>query len=130
MSARDMDYVDFCYVPQHQEAMHARLGNWARWVRIRPHGWQTHPMWRKSLTSRQWDVEPHISTATDLLDALLIERTVSKLPEKHRDALRWFYVLRADPAGTARRLEVSRAGLMELVCDGRAMVANRATVTK
>jgi len=130
MSGRDMDYVDFCYVPQHQEAMHARLGNWARWVRIRPHGWQTHPMWRKSLTSRQWDIEPHISTATDLLDALLIERTVSKLPEKHRDALRWFYVLRADPAGTARRLEVSRAGLMELVCDGRAMVANRATVTK
>ena len=130
MSARELDYVDFCYVPQHQEAMHARLGNWARWVRIRPHGWQTHPMWRKSLTSRQWDVEPHISTATDLLDALLIERTVSKLPEKHRDALRWFYVLRADPAGTARRLEVSRAGLMELVCDGRAMVANRATVTK
>ena len=130
MSARDMDYVDFCYVPQHQEAMHARLGNWARWVRIRPHGWQTHPMWRKSLTSRQWDIEPHISTATDLLDALLIERTVSKLPEKYRDALRWFYVLRADPAGTARRLEVSRAGLMELVCDGRAMVANRATVTK
>ena len=130
MSARDMDYVDFCYVPQHQEAMHARLGNWARWVRIRPHGWQTHPMWRKSLTSRQWDIEPHISTSTDLLDALLIERTVSKLPEKHRDALRWFYVLRADPAGTARRLEVSRAGLMELVYDGRAMVANRATVTK
>ena len=130
MSGRDMDYVDFCYVPQHQEAMHARLGNWARWVRIRPHGWQTHPMWRKSLTSRQWDIEPHISTATDLLDALLIERTVAKLPEKHRDALRWFYVLRADPAGTARRLEVSRAGLMELVCDGRAMVANRATVTK
>lgn len=129
MSGRDMDYVDFCYVPQHQEAMHARLGNWARWVRIRPHGWQTHPMWRKSLTSRQWDVEPHISTATDLLDALLIERTVSKLPEKHRDALRWFYVLRADPAGTARRLEVSRAGLLELVCDGRSMVANRATVT-
>ena len=102
-----MDYVDFCYVPQHQEAMHARLGNWARWVRIRPHGWQTHPMWRKSLTSRQWDIEPHISTATDLLDALLIERTVSKLPEKHRDALRWFYVLRADPAGTARRLRRS-----------------------
>ena len=125
MSARELDYVDFCYVPQHQEAMHARLGNWARWVRIRPQGWQTHPMWRKSLTSRQWDIEPHISTATDLLDALLIERTVSKLPCKHRDALRWFYVLRADPAGTARRLEVSRAGLMELVCDGRAMVGNR-----
>ena len=130
MSGRDMDYVDFCYVPQHQEAMHARLGNWARWVRVRPHGCQTHPMWRHSVTPRGWDIDPHISTALDTLDALLIERTVSQLPEKHRDALRWFYVLRADPAGTARRLEVSRAGLMELVCDGRAMVANRATVTK
>ena len=125
MSGRDMDYVDFCYVPQHQEAMHARLGNWARWVRVRPHGCQTHPMWRHSVTPRGWDIDPHISTALDTLDALLIERTVSQLPEKHRDALRWFYVLRADPAGTARRLEVSRAGLMELVCDGRAMVGNR-----
>ena len=125
MSARELDYVDFCYVPPEQEQMHERMGNWARWVRVRPHGWQTHAMWRNAKTPRQWDVEPNISTATDLLDALLIERTVAKLPEKHRDALRWHYVLRADPAGTARRLEVSRAGLMELVCDGRAMVGNR-----
>ena len=130
MSARELDYVDFCYVPQHQEAMHARLGNWARWVRVRPHGLATHPMFRNAKTPRSFDIDPHISTALDTLDALLIERTVSKLPEKHRDALRWFYVLRADPAGTERRLEVSRAGLMELVCDGWAMVANRATVTK
>jgi DNA-directed RNA polymerase specialized sigma24 family protein len=130
MSARDMDYVDFCYVPQHHEAMHARLGNWARWVRVRPHGCQTHPMWRHSVTPRGWDIDPHISTALDTLDALLIERTVSQLPEKHRDALRWHYVRKADPAGMARRLGVSLAGLLELVCDGRAMVANRATVTK
>ena len=130
MSGRDMDYVDFCYVPQHQEAMHARLGNWARWVRVRPHGCQTHPMWRHSVTPRGWDIDPHISTALDTLDALLIERTVSQLPEKHRDALRWHYVRKADPAGMARRLGVSLAGLLELVCDGRAMVANRATVTK
>jgi len=130
MAARELYYVDFCYVPPQQEAMHTRLGNWARWVRVRPHGWAIHPMWRAAVTPRSWDIDPHISTALDTLDALLIERTVSQLPEKHRDALRWFYVLRADPAGTARRLEVSRAGLMELVCDGRAMVANRATVTK
>ena len=125
MSARELDYVDFCYVPQHQEAMHARLGNWARWVRIRPHGWATHPMFRNAKTPRSFDIDPHISTALDTLDALLIERTVSKLPCKHRDAIRWQYVLRADPAGMARKLGVSRAGLMELVCDGRAMVGNR-----
>ena len=125
MSGRDMGYVDFCYVPQHQEAMHARLENWARWVRIRPHGWQTHPMFRNAKTPRSFDIDPHISTALDTLDALLIERTVSKLPCKHRDAIRWQYVLRADPAGMARKLGVSRAGLLELVCDGRTMTQNR-----
>ena len=125
MSGRDMDYVDFCYVPQHQEAMHARLGNWARWVRVRPHGWATHPMFRNAKTPRSFDIDPHISTALDTLDALLIERTVSKLPEKHRDALRWHYVRKADPAGMARRLGVSLAGLLELVCDGRTMTQNR-----
>ena len=125
MSGRDMDYVDFCYVPPEQEQMHERMGNWARWVRVRPHGWQTHPMWRQSRTPRSFDIDPHISIALDTLDALLIERTVSKLPEKYRDALRWQYVLRADPAGMARKLGVSRSGLLNLVCDGRTMTQNR-----
>lgn len=124
MAARELDYVDFCYVPPHQEAMHARLGNWARWVRVRPHGWATHPMWRAAVTPRQWDIDPHIKTALDSLDALLIERTVAKLPEKHRDALRWHYVRRVDPAGMARTLAVSRAGLLELVIAGRTMTQN------
>lgn len=125
MAARELDYVDFCYVPPNQESMHARMNNWARWVRVRPHGWQTHPMWRGSVTPRSWDIDPHIRTALDTLDALLIERTVSKLPEKHRDALRWHYVRRVDPAGMARTLAVSRAGLLELVISGRTMTQNR-----
>lgn len=123
---RVTEMVDYCYVSLEHELIHARLTNWARWVKVRPHGWFTHPMWRKSLTSRQWDIEPHISTALDVLDALLIERTVSKLPEKHRDACRWFYVRKADPAGMARKLGVSRAGLLELVVTARTMVSNRA----
>ena len=118
------EIVDFNHVPDHQKEIDERLRNWARWVSVRPHGWQTHPMWRAARTNRQWDVEPHISTALDSLDALLIERTVSKLPAQHRDALRWCYVLRVDPLGMARKLGVSREGLFGLVCDGRAMVGN------
>lgn len=116
--------VDFNYVPPHQTAIHERLTNWSRWVRVRPHGWQTHPMWRAARTNRQWDIDPHIHVDCDTLDALLIERTVSKLPEKHRTATRWAYVLGNDPMGMARSLGVSRAGLLELICTGRTMVGN------
>lgn len=121
------EIVDFNHVPTHQIEIDARLCNWARWVRVRPHGWQTHPMWRMYQSkARQWEADPHIPTALDTLDALLIERTVSKMPEKHRDAVRWHYVLRADPLGMARKLGVSREGLFGLVCDGRVMVGNLA----
>ena len=123
------DYVDFNYVPPHQEAMHDRLNNWARWVRVRGHGWQTHPMFRQAKTPKTLDVDAHISTALDTLDALLIERTVSRMPEKHKEALRWHYVRASDPLGMARKLAVSRAGLLELVIGGRTMVGDRATVT-
>ena len=125
MLMRVTETVDYCYVSLEHELIHARLLNWGRWVRVRPHGWSTHPMFRNAKTPRSFDIDPHISTALDTLDALLIERTVSKLPEKHRDALRWHYVRKADPAGMARKLGVSRAGLLDLVCDGRAMVGNR-----
>lgn len=118
--------VDYNYVPPHQDAIHERLRNWSRWVRVRPHGWQTHPMWRKALTSRQWDVDPYIHVACDTLDALLIERTVSKIAEKNRAAIRWAYVAGNDPMGMARSLGVSREGLLELICVGRTMVCNTA----
>ena len=116
--------VDFHYVPPHQTAIHERLRNWSRWVRVRPHGWQTHPMWRKALTSRQWDTDPHIHVECDTLDALLIERTVSKLPEQHRGAIRWYYVSGHNPQGMARSVGASCSGLLELVCTGRTMVGN------
>lgn len=124
MSGRDMDYVDFCYVPQHQEAMHARLGNWARWVRIRPHGWQTAPMFRMYISkARQWET-PALHEPLDTLDAMAIEKAVSQLPSKHREATRWSYVFRGNPARVASSLGVNKQGLLELVCDARNMVKN------
>lgn len=117
-------FVDYNHVHPEHEAIHARLENWRRWVTVRPHGWQTAPMFRLYQSkARQWHA-PVIQNHVDTLDALKIERAVSRLPTKNREAIRWCYVFAGNPLGMARRLAVSRAGLLELIEDGRRMVAN------
>ena len=117
--------VDYNYIKPEHEAIHARLENWERWVRVRPHGWFTHPMWRNSRTSRQWEVSPYIGVPVNTIDAALMEKAVYALPEKHREAVRWWYVYRRDPVAVARNLGVSKQGLADLVEAGRTMLKNR-----
>ena len=117
--------VDYNRIAAHHQAIHARLVNWERWVRVRPHGWVTHPMFRNFRASKQWEASPHISTPVDTLDAALMEKAVYALPEKHREALRWWYVYRRDPVAMARNLGVSKQGLADLVEAGRTMLNNR-----
>lgn len=126
MEAVKTRMVDFHRIKDEHAEIDARMNNWRRWVSVRSHGWHTHPMWRNVLTSRQWDTDPHINTTVDTLDAMLIERTVSQLPHKHREAVRWHYVGGHDVIGMARALGVSRHGLYEMVCDALTMVQNRA----
>ena len=33
--------VDYHYVAEGHETIHTALENWARWVRVKPSGWQT-----------------------------------------------------------------------------------------
>ena len=122
---RVTEIVDYNHVQDRHQAIHARLENWRRWVIVRPHGWFTHPMWRDSRTSRQWEVSPYIGVPVDTLDAALMEKAVYALPEKHREAVRWWYVYRRDPAAMARSLGVSKQGLADLVEAGRTMLQNR-----
>ena len=122
---RIQETVDYHYIKPEHEAIHARLENWERLVRVRPHGWFTHPMWRNSRTSRQWEVSPYISVPVNTIDAALMEKAVYALPEKHREAVRWWYVYRRDPAAMARNLGVSKQGLADLVEAGRTMLGNR-----
>ena len=117
--------VDYNYIKPEHEAIHARLENWERWVRVRPHGWFTHPMFRNFRASKQWEASPYIGTPVDTLDAALIEKAVYALPEKHREAVRWWYVYRRDPVAMARNLGVSKQGLADLVEAGRTMLKNR-----
>lgn len=122
---RTREIVDFNHVATEHEAIHARLENWRRWVTVRPHGWATAPMFRMYQSkARQWHA-PVIQTPVDTLDAVLVEKAVAALPEKHRAAVRWWYVYRRNPAAMARSLGVSKQGLADLVDAGRTMLQNR-----
>ena len=116
--------VDYNYVAERHAAIHARLENWRRWVTVRPHGWQTHPMFRMYQSkARQWEA-PVIQNPVDTLDAVVIEKAVSGLPDKHRSAIRWSYVFAGNPMAMARSVGVSKQGLADLVDVGRTMVNN------
>ena len=122
---RVTETVDYNHIHPHHEAIHARLVNWRRWVTVRPHGWATAPMFRMYQSkSRQWHA-PDIQEPIDTLDAVLLEKAVYALPEKHREAVRWWYVYRRDPVAMARSLGVGKQGLADLVESGRTMLQNR-----
>jgi hypothetical protein len=125
MLMRTREIVDFNHVQDRHQAIHARLENWRRWVTVRHHGWATAPMFRMYQSkARQWHA-PVIQTPVDTLDAVLVEKAVAALPEKHRAAVRWWYVYRRDPVAMARSLGVSKQGLADLVEAGRTMLNNR-----
>lgn len=123
------DYTDVFFVEKHHNAIHARLVNWAAWVKVRPH-YATSPMFRAmGYRSRH---APEVRDTVNTLDALSLERVMRYLSEKHRTALKWFYVYPSIPPWkVCRFLAVNQSGLTQLVHEGRAMVLaqlNRAGV--
>lgn len=125
MLMRTKDIIDYSRVDEGHAAIHARLDNWRRWVAVRPHGWQVAPMFRMYQSkARQWEA-PTLQNPVDTLDAVIIEKAVAALPDKHRDAIRWSYVHAGNPAAMAKRLAVSKQGLADLVDAGRTMLKNR-----
>lgn len=118
-------FIDFHLVRDEHLAIHEDLCNWSRWVRVRPHGWQVQPMFRL-YRSKNWQWERPVSREqTNIPDAVEMEKAVSALPDKHRTAIRWAYVLQGHPARMARELGVSLQGLADLVSAGRTMLRNR-----
>lgn len=117
--------VDFHYVSEAHREIDADLTQWARWVRVKPSGWQTHPMFRQYRSHHwQWHM-PEFQIPVNTLEAHEMEKAVARLPEKNRDAVRWHYVYRNNPIQMARRLAVSKEGLLRLVVDARQMLVNR-----
>ena len=125
MLMRVQEAVDYSHVNEMHADIHSRLENWRRWVTVRHHGWATAPMFRMYQSkARQWHA-PVIQTPVDTLDAVLVEKAVAALPEKHRAAVRWSYVHAGNPVAMARTLGVSKQGLADLVEAGRTMLGNR-----
>lgn len=72
----------------------------------------------------QWHT-PELRSPVNVPEAVAMEKAVSLLPEKHREAIRWVYVACTGPGAVARRLVVNKEGLMELIHAGRTMLLNR-----
>lgn len=113
-------------LPEH-EAIHMRLMNWKRWLRAGGSSWTTHPMWRhlKEKEEQEARERGEYVSPPDGFDAHLIEKAVADLPEKHRFAIRWWYVFSGNPVKAARMAAVSKERLAELVKEGRTMLVNR-----
>jgi hypothetical protein len=119
----DTRYVDFSRIED--ESTHLRLVNWARYVRDHPNMWPVQPMFRSVKTPRQWDINPHIRVEIDQLDGLLVEKAIRTLPDKQRDALRWYYVYSSITVLKMRKyLGLTNEGLNKAICDGRTMIKN------
>lgn len=120
------DAVDFHQVPEHQEAMHCRLLNWARAQRNeqRP---QSSPMFEQYRSSDQW-ATPSVSMPVDQRDAARINAAWQQLPTKHRAALKWHYInppREGSPTKACKAIGCTMEDLARLVVDGRSMLINR-----
>ena len=116
--------IDFHTVEQHQRAIDLRLVNWARWVRPGRQNWVS-PMFAQ-YRSKAWQWErPQIADPLDILDAMKLEKAVGALPDKHRTAVRWAYVIKNEPWRVQKRLGLTVDGLMQYLRDGRQMLIVR-----
>lgn len=114
--------IDFARVEPHQTAIHDRLRNWARWVVVRPQS-RVHPMFRYYRPAQHWEPKEFRETC-DILDAAAMEKIVYKLPEWHREAIRWWYVYGGPPSRACKALGLSYDGLYRHLRDGRQMLMN------
>lgn len=116
--------INFDYVEPHHEAIDASLRNWARWVKGGHGNRDVHPMFRQYRPDNwERDVSPH--DPIDALKAADMQKAVGRLPEKHRHAIGWVYVIGGSPRRQAQKLAVSLDGLYMLIRDGRQMLINR-----
>lgn len=118
-------YADLTYVPPDQRVIDLRLVNWSRWAYV--HGARfVQPMFRLYRPAEN-EAEGHSHSAPapiDAKDALIVERAVVKLPEKHRNAVIWAYRSRRSPKEACQIIGVSKPDLAHLIGAGRQMLCN------
>jgi DNA-directed RNA polymerase specialized sigma24 family protein len=119
------DLTTFYLVRDEHSDIHEALLNWARLVKVHAHSQAPAPMFRHYKSTEVWIAdEPKIPI--NRLDGWKMEREVQRLPEKNRDAVRWYYVFPGKPPGmVARRLGLTVLSLQDHVHNARSMLRNR-----
>lgn len=131
------DHVDFFIVRDEHLAVHDRLEGWARWVRVRPTGWQVAPMFRHYRPIRGNEERREPRRDINIPEAWEVEQAIAQFEsEAMKEAVRWFYywsrLPRAEaraagrhpgPVITATSLGVSKQGLLDLIHAGRSKLA-------
>lgn len=117
-------YIDFHAVAERHEAIHARLQNWARSVCAYPLP-KTAAGFDGYQSPAQVRAEQQASIPVDRFDASKIARGVADLPERHRKAVQWSYVMRKSVGWGRRYVVATEAELERLVVDSRDMLHNR-----
>lgn len=116
--------IDLSEVPAHQQETHETLSNWARWCKAGRGGSDAHPMFRGYVPYLYPEAQGG-GIPVDTLAALATQRAFTRLPCKHRLALRWCYCYPWINIGRVQReLSVSRADLHWLIVDARQMMCN------
>lgn len=118
--------VDFSFVPEHQQAMHARLENWGRSCNGGASD-NTAPMFKQHQSSQLWATSygRDVVVPVDRGDASKIGRGVYFLPDPHRCALQWYYVKRTSVMQGRKSVACTAEALARYVIDGRTMLLNR-----
>ena len=118
------DDIDLFLVEDRHLQIHALAENWADWVMVRQPMWAS-PMFKQAKSnSRQW-AEPEYRRTCDILAAADFEKEVSKLPDLHRDVIRWFYVHRFSEKKARKQFGMTKDVLRTYLCDARTMLMNR-----
>ena len=118
--------TDLARIAARHEAINKRLEEWARWVKVTPRMMPQQPMFRFAKSNaRQWEIDPPIHIEINTLAAHEVEKAVASLPEKHRTALRWFYVFPYIQIHIVRReLGLTKDALCQMIEDSRDMLRN------
>lgn len=116
---------DYLTVPASQEAMHARLTNWARWCHGSG-GRACLSIWRGYRPDGGY-IETTAPSAVDTKDAAEVQKLMPQIPERHRLAVGYWYVFPGRSVHKIQRqLGCTKDGLAALVADARIMLRNLA----
>lgn len=117
--------IDYHRIDPEHVAIHYRLENWARWVRVSPPMWTaTSPMFRQYQSPATVKRERETVVPVDAKQAWMTEKAVSLLPGPQRTAIRWAYVSRKGPHTATKPLRCTKEQLAVYLRQGRAILLN------